>query len=714
MAPAGGLAARLAEGRRGVLTGWTPLTAVLVVFLGTRLVIWFLAWVGYVLVPAFSIGARSAVANAAFLSQQPLIDLWFRGDGISYLVATRPDLWLNTFAAAGGTMPLPVLPVLVGAFQRLIGSGPLAALVVVNFALVLALVGLDGIVTPRFGRSVTIRSAVLLLVFPFAFRLATAEPFSLVLGFAVVAFLGVESDWPWLSAGAAALAALSHPLGLAVWPASVVAKLGRKPRGSSIGRRLSGWVSLAVAPAAVAGYGVYLHRQAGLSNGQIARTFLGVPGYPLASALSGTDSRALAFFVGLNVLAGVVIGITTPRVLARLGSPYAAYQIGLVVLAVLGNPTGLGAAATLAFPAFIVMASMLERRELYEASWLSVSAMSLGLATALAAAWYPVAGGLAAPPLTDSRMALAGFHARLLAAEPQRSTLPADLYDTADRTFLFLGYDPIPRRASPGQTLPIRIYAYTLKAPEQGYVLSARLHDVNGLERARFDKTLWGTVDQVLFTRTTDPALVPGQFFREEINMPIDSDVPPGAYTLDLQLFAIPTFAAVPVVDESNRQSDRLFHASLVVASEHDFGPAGSIAVPQPSDAQLGDAIHYLGFEVTSPNPDRTVDVALYWQAITQPSANYTVFVQALDANGRLVAQSDSYPWSGGLPTTAWLPGWTIRDVHRLQLPPERNTSPLHVIAGMYRLETMQRLPVRIASSSAVADHLDLAGVPLQ
>ena len=87
--------------------------------------------------------------------------------------------------------------------------------------------------------------------------------------------------------------------------------------------------------------------------------------------------------------------------------------------------------------------------------------------------------------------------------------------------------------------------------------------------------------------------------------------------------------------------------------------------------------------------------VTLVWQAgETTSKISYTVFVQLLDADGRLIAQSDSLPAQGGRPTTGWRSGEYVVDEHRLHFNENAAPGEARLIAGMYDAQTSQRLPV--------------------
>jgi len=123
--------------------------------------------------------------------------------------------------------------------------------------------------------------------------------------------------------------------------------------------------------------------------------------------------------------------------------------------------------------------------------------------------------------------------------------------------------------------------------------------------------------------------------------------------------------------------------------------------VPNRVDARLGDSIELLGYETgsrkqTADSRQQILDVTLYWRAARTVMEDYTVFVQLLDQDGRLVAQHDGQPLYGYLPTGSWSPGEVIPDRHPLLLPLPQDlpSGRYRLVAGMYVLDTLERLPV--------------------
>ncbi len=64
----------------------------------------------------------------------------------------------------------------------------------------------------------------------------------------------------------------------------------------------------------------------------------------------------------------------------------------------------------------------------------------------------------------------------------------------------------------------------------------------------------------------------------------------------------------------------------------------------------------------------------LWWTADATPTQDYSVSALALDADGRLAAQHDSFPFEDRRPTSGWQAGEVVYDPHPLVLPEGRYT----------------------------------------
>ena len=102
--------------------------------------------------------------------------------------------------------------------------------------------------------------------------------------------------------------------------------------------------------------------------------------------------------------------------------------------------------------------------------------------------------------------------------------------------------------------------------------------------------------------------------------------------------------------------------------------------------------------------------VSLLWHVTEPMSRNYTVFVHALDETGHVIAQDDSQPYRGSLPTSRLHPGELVPDDHPMTLP----SSTANLEVGVYYLPTEQRLTQSNDTDAfrmRVEDALDGVGV---
>ena len=98
----------------------------------------------------------------------------------------------------------------------------------------------------------------------------------------------------------------------------------------------------------------------------------------------------------------------------------------------------------------------------------------------------------------------------------------------------------------------------------------------------------------------------------------------------------------------------------------------------------------------------------LAWQTLAPPAANYTLFLQLLDADGRVAAQRDVPLLSGSAPADAWQPGQQAETRVGIALPAGSAPGEYRLIAGLYDPQTGQRAPV------GGGDFLELAAVQVK
>ncbi|NEP78251.1 MAG: hypothetical protein F6K39_08685 [Okeania sp. SIO3B3] len=124
--------------------------------------------------------------------------------------------------------------------------------------------------------------------------------------------------------------------------------------------------------------------------------------------------------------------------------------------------------------------------------------------------------------------------------------------------------------------------------------------------------------------------------------------------------------------------------------------------IPNTLNATLGESIQLRGYALDDSTPN-TLHLMLVWQALDNPTTDYTVFVQVLNAAGQVIAQRDSQPQQGAAPTGSWATNEIILDTYTLDLPTTSESAPPHeLIVGMYRPDTGERLPIHGTAANAL------------
>ncbi|MBI1879693.1 MAG: hypothetical protein HYR94_15975, partial [Chloroflexi bacterium] len=133
----------------------------------------------------------------------------------------------------------------------------------------------------------------------------------------------------------------------------------------------------------------------------------------------------------------------------------------------------------------------------------------------------------------------------------------------------------------------------------------------------------------------------------------------------------------------------------------------------KPVNVTLGEAIELLGYTLQIPNtPSLTFNssehilnlqspreasnlhLILFWHALRPLTTNYTVFLHLRNSDGATIAQQDGLSLDGAYPTSRWQPGELVIDPFTLSLPADLPTGQYSLWAGLYDLDTLERLPV--------------------
>lgn len=136
------------------------------------------------------------------------------------------------------------------------------------------------------------------------------------------------------------------------------------------------------------------------------------------------------------------------------------------------------------------------------------------------------------------------------------------------------------------------------------------------------------------------------------------------------------------------------------------------VALPETA-VNYNDQIALLNLDIPSQQltPGGTFDLTLHWTALAPLNEDYTLFLQVLDANDRLVGQVDAWPLQGTLPTSQWQPGQPISDPYTIQLDSDLPPGDYRLLVGWYLLANLRRLPTLNENEAAVDDKLIVPGL---
>lgn len=138
------------------------------------------------------------------------------------------------------------------------------------------------------------------------------------------------------------------------------------------------------------------------------------------------------------------------------------------------------------------------------------------------------------------------------------------------------------------------------------------------------------------------------------------------------------------------------------------------ISSVQPLAVDFNHQINLTGYHLNTPlRPGGPLNLTLFWAAVAPVTVDFTVFVQLVDEQNRIVAQRDSKPQEGFYGTPYWQPGEKIADWHTFLLPVDLPPGRYDLLVGLYDVETGQRLQILDEAGLFKKDHIRLADVPV-
>ncbi|MBI4213311.1 MAG: glycosyltransferase family 39 protein [Chloroflexi bacterium] len=177
---------------------------------------------------------------------------------------------------------------------------------------------------------------------------------------------------------------------------------------------------------------------------------------------------------------------------------------------------------------------------------------------------------------------------------------------------------------------------------------------------------------------------------RQSLDLP--TDVPLGGYWLETGFYRFNegSLSHLRRYEESRADHVLRIGPTRIEGNRRPVPPVDSLAVFGDTEIELHSAEIQQG------------TVTLTWISRSRPQGDYTVFVHALDRDGRIIAQHDSLPAGGSYPTLLWRPGDVVQDHHVLA---GMTDDAIRLAVGLYSTASLERLAAAVRGGPA-ADHV--------
>lgn len=281
----------------------------------------------------------------------------------------------------------------------------------------------------------------------------------------------------------------------------------------------------------------------------------------------------------------------------------------------------------------------------------------------------------------------------LIAALPADAT-PAQL--TLAPYAEVMGYRMTPSHARPGDTVRVAVYLRALQRTPSDYLLATKLFGRDDAPLARFDTYSGGGL-------LPSSEWQAGQMWVDEMDFHISDDAKtPAILRLQFALFNAYFGKSAKNFDANGKAGSPLFAASTLL-------PATQPISTQPL-ATFGEIVQLDKIEAGALRAGAPLTATLQWQPLDKAQQDFTVFVHLLDANGQLIAQSDSPPDAGQFPATRWVAGATFSETRVLVVPANAHAGAYRLSIGMYDSKSGARLPAVDTGGNTLVDNVFNAG----
>jgi hypothetical protein len=260
---------------------------------------------------------------------------------------------------------------------------------------------------------------------------------------------------------------------------------------------------------------------------------------------------------------------------------------------------------------------------------------------------------------------------------PSTAEAPGGLQADFGGQVRLAGYKLEQAQAQPGDTVYLTLYWQALQHPKRDYSVFIHLLDENDLTQAQNDS--YPAAGSLPTSEWPLGQLIPD---RHAVQIPATAPAP-GKFKINVGVYDYATGQRLPV----NGQ-DQVTLGSL------DLTPLTSAdGIPNPQHINFGDQIALVGFDMNSRTlrPGETLDLTLWWEALTKSKQDYKAFTHLVLPPGTVWAGMDK-DLRG--PSSHWQPGQPVEEHYRLSLPKDAPGGAYFIEIGLYDPKTGGRLMV--------------------
>lgn len=266
-----------------------------------------------------------------------------------------------------------------------------------------------------------------------------------------------------------------------------------------------------------------------------------------------------------------------------------------------------------------------------------------------------------------------------------------------------IGYDLAPDPPMPGQAVRVSIYYRTLARMFPIYSSELSVSSILGVP-VKAIPSFPSSFSYPTYRWRAD------EIYRDVYAFVVPSTSPAGLYTVDLAWYPY---------DLDTHVSDRTKENALSLGAIRVGEIQAPASIAHPSTARVGGAITFLGWDSSAAAREsvvaargQSIPLDLFWRADQTLAESYTVFVHLVNAEGQVVTDADSPPFSGLYATNLWRVGESLRDRHLLAIPPNLPPGKYTLEIGMYLPSSGNRLTIEVGSDRM--DKMVLASVDVR